>query len=325
MGAISKIWKSLLAGGAGVAALAAVNATVSRAESGPADISAGGEARTLATARGRVFYRVAGQESHPPLVLLHGVGAGASSLAWRRNFDALARDFRVYAPDLLGFGFSDKPASAPYSAELYADLVAEFLREAVGAPAHVAAAGLSAAFAVRAADEWPELVRSLVLVAPALSDSAGARADLPGAAFYGLLHSPVLGDSFFNAMTSERSIADHASKQLYFDRRLATDKLVAELYALSHQPGAQYALAAFFSGYLRADARAAFARLALPVTLVWGRQDVSNPVDNAVALLAVNDRARLKTFDRCRAMPQEEHPDAFNALLRDTLLIRSAA
>ena len=325
MGAISKIWKGLLAGGAGVAALAAVNASVSRSESEPTDIPAGGESRSLTTGRGRIFYRVAGQESHPPLVLLHGVGAGASSLAWRRNFDALARDFRVYAPDLLGFGFSDKPAAAPYSAGLYAELITEFLREAVGSPAHVAASGLSAAFAVRTADEHPSLVRSLVLVAPLLSDSAGARPDLPGAAFYGLLHSPVLGDSFFNAMTSERSIADHARKQLYFDRRLVTDKLVAELYALSHQPGAQYALAAFFSGYLRADARAAFARLALPVTLVWGRQDAANPVDNAVALLAINERARLKTFDHCRAMPQEEHAESFNALLRDALHVRSAA
>ena len=325
MGAIGKIWKGLLAGGAGVAALAAVNSTVARAEPGPEDIPAGGEARALQTGRGRIFYRVAGQESRPPLVLLHGVGAGASSLAWRRNFDALAEDFRVYAPDLLGFGFSDKPSAVPYSAGLYAELVAGFLREAVGRPAHVTASGLSAAFAVRAADEWPELVRSLVLVAPVLSDSAGARADLPGAAFYGLLHSPVLGDSFFNAMTSERSIADHARKQLYFDRRFVTGKLVAELYALSHQPGAQYALAAFFSGYLRTDVRAAFARLGQPVTLVWGRQDEANPVDNAVALLAVNERARLKTFDRCRAMPQEEHREAFNALLRDALLVRFAA
>jgi len=86
---------------------------------------------------------------------------------WRKNFDVLAQDFSVYAFDLIGFGFSDKPGSAPYSADLYVELISDFIREVTGYPAHVIASSLGAAYAVRVADEHPELVRSLVLNAPA--------------------------------------------------------------------------------------------------------------------------------------------------------------
>nr|MDQ3805753.1 hypothetical protein [Acidobacteriota bacterium] len=138
-------------------------------------------------------------------------------------------------------------------------------------------------------------------------------------AFYGLLHSPVLGTSFYNAMTSERGLRDHARQQLFYNKRFATPRLVAHYYAVSHLPGAQHAVTAYISGYLNADIRAPFARLRQPVTLAWGRQDVVNPVEHAGGLLRLNPRARLELFDRCRRMPQEEHADRFNALLRDAL------
>jgi pimeloyl-ACP methyl ester carboxylesterase len=322
---VQKVWKGLLAGGTGMAALAAVNAAIARGRQEPDDTVLGGAAETFPTPYGAVFYRVAGAQSAPPLVFLHGVGAGASSFTWRRNFDALADDFRVYAIDLLGFGFSAKPAAAPYSAALYVALVTDFLRTVVRAPAHLVAHSTSAPFAVRAADEAPELIGALTLVAPAGVDTADARPDLPGAAFYGLLHSPVLGTSFYNAMTSERSIRDYARTRLFYNRRLATPRLVAYYYAASHQPGAHYAMVAFLSGFLQTDARAAFARLAQPVTLVWGRQDEANPLERAARLLSLNPRARLDIYDRARLMPQAEHPERFNASLRRLLAARAAA
>jgi pimeloyl-ACP methyl ester carboxylesterase len=323
-----KFWQGLLlAGGAGVAALAAVNASIARGATEPEDDALGGEAREFAFEHGSVFYRVAGAgDAHAPLLFLHDIGAGASSFMWRKNFDALAADFHVYAPDLPGFGFSDKLATTPYSADLYAAFIRDFLREEVRrTPAHLVAGGLSAAFAVRVADEYPALVSSLTLIAPNVLDSTNARPDLPGAAFYGLLHSPVLGASFYNAMTSERSLRDYACKRLFYNRRFATPRLIAHYYTASHQPGAQHAVAAFLSGYLNTDTREAFARLTQPVTLVWGKQDLTTPVAQAAALLSLNPRAHLEVFDHCRMMPHTEHAEKFNALIRTTLASRSAA
>ena len=320
MGRLRTFWKGLIAGGAagaGVAALAAVNAAVAREAPEPETGAVGGEAGTYQWKHGQIFYRHAGEEEAPAVLFVHGIGAGARAFMWRRNFLPLARDFRVYALDLLGFGYSEKPPNAPYSAELYVELISDFLREVVGRRAGVVAHTLSAAFTARAADERPELFGPLVLVSPTGADHLSARPGMTGAAFYGLLHSPVLGTSFYNAVTSERGVRDYARNQLFYERRFATPKLVAHYYAVSHLPGAQYAATAFLSGYLNTDIREPFARLRQPVTLAWGRQDVTNPLDQAGQLLSLNPRARLEVFDRCRMMPQEEHAERFNALLRD--------
>ncbi len=316
----------MVAGGAGVAALAAMNAAIRKNASDPDDSALGGEARFFDWKYGKIFYRTAGTgHSGTPLVFIHGVGAGSSSFVWRKNFDVLARDFRVYAVDLLGFGFSDKPSTAPYSADLYVELLSDFIREVAGYPANIVASSLGAAYTIRVADEHPELIKSMALNAPTGADKLNTRPGMSGAAFYGLLQSPVLGTSFYNVMASERSIRDYSRKHLFYDHRRVTNRVVANFYATSHQQGAQHAIAAFLSGYLNTDTRAAFSRLTQRVMLVWGKQDQTTPVAQAVALLEANPRASLEVFDYCRMMPEQEHPDKFNTLVRDAFLARSAA
>lgn len=309
-----------------MAALAALNVAIRRQASEPDDSALGGEARLFDWKYGRVFYKTAGrQNAGAPLLFVHGIGAGASSFMWRKNFDPLARDFPVFALDLLGFGFSDKPGSAPYSADLYVELITDFIREVTDCPVNVIASSLGASYAVRVADEHPELIRNLILNAPAGADGFSNKPGVAGAAFYGLLQSPVLGTSFYNVMASERSIRDYGRKQVFYDHRRVTDRLVAHLYATSHQAGAQHAIAAFLSGYLNTEMRPAFARLTQPSILVWGKQDLTTPIENAVALLRLNPRARLEVFDYCRMMPEQEHPERFNDLVRTALVTRSAS
>jgi pimeloyl-ACP methyl ester carboxylesterase len=316
----------MLAGGAGVAALAALNAAIQRNANEPDDSALGGEAHFYSWKHGRVFYKASGRESAgPPLIFIHGVGAGASCFMWRKNFDELAKDFRVYALDLLGFGFSDKPSVASYSADLYVELITDFIREVAGYPANIVASSLGAAYSIRVADEHPELINAMILNAPAGSDALNRRPGMAGAAFYGLLQSPVLGTSFYNVMASERSIRDYARDTLFYDHRRVTDRLVTNLYATSHQAGAQHAIAAFLSGYLNTDTQSPFARLTQPTVLVWGKQDTTTPLEKGLSLRELNPRAKLEVFDYCRMMPEQEKPEEFNALVRSTFLARSAA
>jgi pimeloyl-ACP methyl ester carboxylesterase len=126
-------------------------------------------------------------------------------------------------------------------------------------------------------------------------------------------------------MASERSIRDYARDNLFYDHHCVTDRLVANLYATSHQAGAQHAIAAFLSGYLNTDTQSPFSRLMQPVVLVWGKQDATTPLDKGLALQELNPRASLELFDYCRMMPEQEQPERFNALVRSTFLARSAA
>lgn len=326
MSKLTNIWKTVLAGGAGVAALAAMNASIRKGVTEPDDSALGGDAHFYQWKHGRIFYKVSGTENHGlPLVFVHGISAGVSSFMWRKNFDELAEDFRVYALDLLGFGFSDKPAAAPYSADLFVDLISDFVRDIVGPPVNLIASSLGAAYSVRLADEHPELVNSLILNSSAGYDTLNNRPGMAGLAFYGLLQSPVLGTSFYNVMASERSIRDYARKHLFYDPRRITDRLVANLYASSHLPGAQHAIAAYLSGYLNIDTRAAFARLNQPTILVCGKQDLTTPLGSALSLAQMNPRTRVEVFDYCRMLPEQEHPEKFNLLVRDSFRSRSAA
>ncbi len=126
-------------------------------------------------------------------------------------------------------------------------------------------------------------------------------------------------------MASERSIREYARDHLFYNQHRVTDRLVTNLYATSHQPGAQHAIAAFLSGYLNSDTRSPFSRLTQRTVLVWGKQDTTTPLEKGVSLLQLNARAGLEVFDYCRMMPEQEHPEKFNALVRDALAARSAA
>ena len=100
----------MIAGGAGVAALAAMNATIRKNASEPDDSALGGEARFFAWKYGKIFYKTAGTErpGRPyfhPRYRRQPVELREKLTRWRA--------IRVYAVDLLGFGFSDKPGTVP--------------------------------------------------------------------------------------------------------------------------------------------------------------------------------------------------------------------
>src|SRR5438132_9317939 len=124
-----------------------------------------GEERRYPWKYGDMFYEVKGAREAKPVVLIHSFGPGASSYEWRKNIDALAQQFRVYTVDLMGFGLSDHPA-IDYTAETFADLIGDFIKEVIGKPTTVVAHGLSCAYVVANAYRRPQLFERLILVAP---------------------------------------------------------------------------------------------------------------------------------------------------------------
>src|SRR5438105_6825208 len=112
---------------------------------------------------GCVRYTVSG--AGDPLLLVHGIGMGASAYEWRYNVEPLSRDFRVITYDMLGFGRSEKPP-LHYTGELYVRLMRDFIRDAIGRPVHVVASGFGAAYAIALACREPAWFQQLILVCP---------------------------------------------------------------------------------------------------------------------------------------------------------------
>jgi pimeloyl-ACP methyl ester carboxylesterase len=115
--------------------------------------------RDITIAGLRWHYREAGEGQ--PVILLHALGADGS--IWASTQDHLSQDFRVIAPDLIGFGLSDKPL-LDYEGGLEAELLVEFL-DALALPS-VSLVGHSrgAEVAVCVAARHPAVVDRLVIV-----------------------------------------------------------------------------------------------------------------------------------------------------------------
>jgi len=313
---MNKTLKTLFWTGAGAAAMAAANnAVFARAKA--LGNTLGGEGRFWPGPYGDIFYTRQGKGL--PVILLHGIYAGASGYEWRKNFDALAEHYSVYAPDWLGFGLSDKPRIR-YTASQYVEQLSQFLREVVKEPCALVASSLASAYAVQTAHDCPELVQSLILVCPTgfqhLAKPPGAGSE----AVYQMTHAPLLGTTLYNGVTSLPYLRHYLMNETYFDPSYVDDALLDHYSTASHQYGAQNALPSFVSGLLNHSVADIFPTLTQKtLRVVWGREAQLTPLSDAEAFLAANPRAELTVFDKSGLLPHDEQAQAFNRLVVDLL------
>lgn len=266
---------------------------------------------------GNVAVYEAGDHSNPPLLMLHGHNAAASAAEMREPFERLADRFHVYAPDLIGYGLSDRP-DIDYIPAVYVEFIEDILKEVIRQPAAVLASSLTSAYAIEAAYISPEWITSLVLICPTgvrtlTGQSAGGRA------IETLLRTPVLGQAIFNGIASRPSIRYFLEAQTYFDTTLVTDDLVERYYRTAHLSGARYAPSAFVSGKLYWDASEAWSRLEQRVLLVWGKEARITPVTDAAAFLATNPGAELQEIGVAGILPHDEQPEQTANVIGDWL------
>ncbi len=256
---------------------------------------------------GDVAVYEAGDPSNPPLLLLHGHNAAASAGEMRYPFALLSDKFHVYAPDLLGYGLSGRPA-IEYTPRLYMELIEEILREVVQRPASVVASSLTSAHAIEVAAGLPEWITSLILICPTGVRTL-RRQSAAGMAIEALLRTPLLGEALFYGLVSHRSIRYFLEAQTYHDRSLVTGELVDQYYNTGHALGARFAPAAFVGGRLYWDAADAWTRLLQPVLIIWGREARFSPISDAAPFLATNPAAQLQKINSAGVLPHDEQPE----------------
>jgi pimeloyl-ACP methyl ester carboxylesterase len=120
----------------------------------------------------KIHYRyVAGMDNAmPPVLLVHGTDEGASHADFERQIAELSAVRDVYTIDLLGYGFSDKPAVS-YSAYLYATLINAFVRDVINEQTDVMAYGMGGNLALCARAFEPAMYGKLTLYSPIVSDT----------------------------------------------------------------------------------------------------------------------------------------------------------
>lgn len=242
-----------------------------------------------------------------PVLLIHGSGPGVSAWAnWRLVMPKLAEKCRVIAPDMVGFGFTERPQGYTYSMDNWVQHALGLLDalglEKVDLVGNSFGGALSLALTIR----HPHRVRRLVLMG-----SAGVHFEItPGLdAVWG--YTP----SFENM----RKLMDLFA----WNRNLVNDELAELRYRASIRPGFQESFAAMFPAprqrWVDALASPEEAIRAIPheTLIIHGREDRIIPLETSLKLSQWISRAQLHVFGRCGHWTQIEHADCFARLVSD--------
>ena len=165
IGKIIKGVVSLAAFGAGAFAASAVvlgNRRVDHWETLSLDDADDGDFVTL-SGGARMHYVTRG-DSGSPVILIHGLMD--SALNWSKNIDALAQTHRVWAIDLIGFGFSSRVTEPTYSLKYFARTIREFMDAQGIERASIVGHSLGGAVALELTHDYPARADKLILIAP---------------------------------------------------------------------------------------------------------------------------------------------------------------
>ena len=240
-----------------------------------------------------------------PVLFIHGSGPGVSAWAnWRLALPELAKKYRVIAPDMAGFGFTDRPAGIVYD-------MATWVRQTVGLldalgleKAHVVGNSFGGAIALALAIQHRERVGRLALM--------------------GSVGVPFPISEGLDAVWGYEPSLDNMKKLLdifAYSRELVNDELAELRYRASIRPGFQESFSAMFPAprqrWVDAMASRGADIRALPheTLIIHGRDDKVIPLTNSLTLLQWIERSQLHVFSRCGHWVQIEHAARFAQLL----------
>ncbi len=259
--------------------------------------------QSISTAGGRVNYH--DQGAGAPVLLIHGSGPGVSAWAnWRMTIEALSVQNRVIAPDIVGFGYTERPDHFDYNMTSWVDHTMGFLDSLGIEKTSVVGNSFGGALALAMAIRHPDRVDKLVLMG-----SVG----VPFTLTDGL--DKVWG--YTPSIENMRQLLDIFAH----DRNLVSDELAKLRYEASIQPGFQESYASMFPAprqqWVEAMTSPEKDIMAIPhdSLIIHGREDKVIPPQNAHQLFSLIKNARLHMFGNCGHWTQIEHAREFNQLV----------
>jgi len=250
-------------------------------------------------------------DSGTPVLLLHGLGDSAD--IWKHNIKALAASHRVCAPDLVGFGFTDKP-DIEYTPEVFLHFIQDFLSACGIERCHLVGHSLGGGLALKYALNHPGRVDKLVLVSSA---ALGSEATWP----LRLSTLPLLGPW---ALRPTRRMLSVFFKRLVYNPDVIDADFVDLRYRLLLPRENRRALLRVLRSLLTVrgvrprilnPVLSSLGRIQAPALIIWGTHDRILPLRHAYRAKAEIPDATLQVFDQCGHMPNFEYPERFNDLV----------
>jgi pimeloyl-ACP methyl ester carboxylesterase len=247
--------------------------------------------------------------SGEPVIMLHGSGPGVSALAnWQRNIGALSQRFHVLAPDLVGFGATERPDDIVYSLPTWTDHVWAFLDANGIEKTAIVGNSLGGRIALQMATDRPDRITKMVLM---------------GAPGVGMTLTEGLA-ALRAYQPSHDAMRDLLRNYFAVDPTMITDELVAIRYQASIADGAYEAYRTMFFDPRHAGSELGITEdevraITTPTLLIHGREDKVVPMHVSVTMLGLLPHADLHVFSACGHWTQIERADEFSALVTDYL------
>jgi len=239
--------------------------------------------------------------SEDTLLLLHGLGASAER--WEGVISLFAKKFRVIAPDLIGFGYSDKPM-VDYTTDYFAEFVSKFVVEIGIKEPNIIGSSLGGQIAAESIINHNVNVRKLVLVSP-----SGV-----------MKHSTPALDAYISAALYPSSDSALNAFQVMSGRKEIDEKIVSGFVERMQLPNAKMAFMSTLLGL--SNSRVITKKLQLitiPTLIVWGENDPVIPIEYAQSFVSGINDCRFYKMLGCAHTPYVEKPKAFFQIVSDFL------
>ncbi|ODC02613.1 alpha/beta hydrolase [Terasakiispira papahanaumokuakeensis] len=238
-----------------------------------------------------------------PVICLHGGGAGA--VTWYPSIGPLSQHFHVIAPDIVGYGESDKPDAA-YDKAYFVTWLKQWLDELGITRAHIIGLSQGGAIALQLALDYPEVVDKLVLV-----DSGGLGAKSPLLSIVGMVWLNTWPSSLANRFFS-RYILFEPKKRDPNHGRYSIEVL--------KQKGGQKPFTQGRGAAVSALSDAALSRISNKTLVVWGENDRLFPFEYGAKAAAIMPDATLCCIKDAGHLPLMDQPAVFNQAVINFLL-----
>ena len=265
----------------------------------------------IALPSGVTHYEEGGDPNGQPIVLVHGFSV--PYFIYDPTFEFLsAQGFRVLRYDLIGRGFSDRPA-VRYNAKLFVRQLKELL-DALNFK-NISLVGLSMGGVVTASfiDAHPVYVSRYILI-----DPLGAKA-VSLSPFLKAVKMPGFGELAIGLFGTESMIKGAASD--LFTPELV--QLFQEKYKIQmgYQGFKRAMLSTMRNGMLESflDTYERIGAMKKPTLLFWGRQDATVPFEHSSDILAAMPHTEFHAFDHCGHIPHYERASEVNGILLEFL------
>jgi pimeloyl-ACP methyl ester carboxylesterase len=253
-----------------------------------------------------IHYQQFGERADPVVLLIHGYTA--STLVWKTVAPEFARrGFQVIAPDLVGFGFSSKPAWFDYSIQSQARVLSRLMNRLGIGRATIVGSSYGGAVASTLALDYPERVEKLVLVDAVCNDDPKRHPLLRLANYRGMgevISAFLVGSPRFVRYRLQNTLAP-ANHHLITDERI--EGIRRPLAAKDAHRSVLMTARNWNACRIEQDAQF----ITQPTLLVWGENDSITPIESGYKMHDSILNSRMVVFKHCGHVPQEEAPENF--------------